>query len=298
LYNLTNQYITDDIFGVGRAVMRKNLKQTIRRPLVFGVVALLIVGLGAWIFGWWPFARHDAVEHCPAGQKACYTESTIGASVQGRPITAYQFGDGREYLIYIGGMHGNEANSTKLMEQWRDELAVSLGRIPGDRSVVVIPAANPDGLAAGLRLNANQVDLNRNFPAKDWKQSVTLPARPDPTNAGGTTPLSEPESKAIAEYLEKKQARLIISFHSRASIVEANGTGDSVAVAAMYAAKTQYEAVSSADSKAIFQYDTTGAMEDWLRDRPNKPAILVELASDTDSEFERNKDALWSTIEL
>jgi len=227
----------------------------------------------------------------------CYTTFSIGASVRGRGITAYQFGEGPNPVIYMGAMHGSEANSRTLMMEWFNELNANPGRLT-TRSLVVIPAVNPDGLATGSRLNANGVDLNRNFPAADWKSVVTSPDNPNPTPAGGPAPLSEPESRAVAGYIQRVRPRMVLSFHSAAAVVEANEAGDSVSIASTYAVKARYRAVPKSQSAPVFKYDTTGAMEDWMRDRLGSPAIVVELLSKTSSEFSRNRDALWFTTGL
>jgi len=40
-----------------------------------------------------------------------------------------------------------------------------------DKCIVIAPLLNPDGFLASspTRVNANGVDLNRNFPTKDWQ---------------------------------------------------------------------------------------------------------------------------------
>lgn len=226
----------------------------------------------------------------------CYTTFSIGTSVKGRGLTAYKFGTGAEHIVYIGGIHGSEANAKRIMEEWFKELQNYPERIPAGRSVVVIPSANPDGIATDSRYNARSVDLNRNFPANDWKSVVTSPTNSQPHPAGGPSPLSEPESAAIAAYVKQIQPRLVMSFHSKAAIVEANEAGDSVTIAAEYARRSRYQAVPKSKSVSIFKYDTTGAMEDWMRDKLGRVAIVVELATSTSSEFGRNKDALWYSL--
>lgn len=233
-----------------------------------------------------------------ASRSLCYTTFSIGSSVKGRPITAYRFGSGPSLIVYMGAMHGSEANSKRTMDEWFQELNAYPDRIPAHRSIVIIPAVNPDGVAVGSRTNANGVDINRNFPANDWKSTVTMPGSSQQTNAGGPSPLSEPESRAIAAFIQQNNPRLVMSFHSKAAVVEANEAGDSVSIAASYAAKSQYRAVPKSQSTPIFQYDTTGAMEDWMRDRLGRPAIVVELSTNTSSEFARNRNALWYTIGL
>lgn len=226
----------------------------------------------------------------------CYTTFSIGSSVRGRAITAYRFGSGPEMIIYLGAMHGNEGNSRSIMNEWFADLNASPERIPANRSIVVIPSINPDGVASGTRFNARGIDLNRNFPANDWKSVVTTPDSSQPTAAGGPSPLSEPESQALASFIGQHSPRLVMSFHSKAAIVEANEGADSVSIANVYASKSRYRAVPKSQSAPVFKYDTTGAMEDWMRDRLGRAAIVVELATDASSEFGRNRDALWYTV--
>lgn len=232
-----------------------------------------------------------------SGRTICYTTFSIGTSVKGRGIIAYQFGSGVNPVVYMGAMHGSEANSKTLMNEWFAELNANPARL-GGRSLVIIPAVNPDGVAAGSRLNARGVDLNRNFPANDWKSMVTSPESPQATAAGGAYPLSEPESSAVASYIQRVRPRVVFSFHSAAAVVEANEAGDSVSIANAYASAARYRAVPKSQSTPIFHYDTTGAMEDWMRDKLGSPAIVVELLTKTGSEFSRNRSALWGTVGL
>lgn len=225
----------------------------------------------------------------------CYTTSTIGYSVKGRPITAYQFGTGSQHIVYMGAMHGGEQGTKRLMDEWFNELNNNPDRIPSHRSIVIIPAVSPDGYASNSRLNANGIDLNRNFASGDWKQQVTLPGSSAKTNAGGPNPMSEPETKAVANYISRIRPRLVITYHSKASIVEANESGDSAAIATDYANRARYRAVPRSQTGNSFTHDTTGAMEDWMRDRLGLPCVVVELSTHTATDFARNKNALWYT---
>lgn len=228
----------------------------------------------------------------------CHTLTTIGYSAQGRPVYAYRFGSGGSKILYVGTTHGNERGTKSLLDRWIDELNAYPGRIPAGRTIIVVPNLNPDGYAAGNRRNARNVDLNRNFPTSDWKANVTMPGGELVVNGGGKSALSETESKAIANLVKSEKPRLILTYHSVASLVSANGTGDSSALAAKYASLSGYNNLPASQINDVFHYDTTGSFEDWAGDKEGRAALLVELSSHSSSDFSRNIDAMWTMASL
>lgn len=222
----------------------------------------------------------------------CHTTSVIGYSKEGRPIIAYIFGSGGTTILYTGSIHGNELSSKYLMDAWINELEVNSQSIPSDKKIVIVPSINPDGNVAVRRNNSNNVDLNRNFPAFDWQADVHTPSNQPLLGGGGSSPLSEPESQAIAAFTTKLSPRLTMSFHSSASYVIANQAGDSNTLAATYARLSGYNNVTG-DVEA-FKYPITGTYDDWMRDKYGLTSVLVELASSINPEFNRNKAALWA----
>jgi protein MpaA len=229
----------------------------------------------------------------------CYTIFSIGTSVDGRPITAYQFGSGSSMVLYIGAMEGDEQNSSELLSQWIPNIDANPGKIPSYRTLVIIPTINPDGFAADTRLNADGVDLNRNFPANNWQTEVTEPTAPTVwTDGGGPYPLSEPESKALASYYLANKPRLTMTMHSHGGIVEANDAGDSITLGAQYASLADYQAIPTYAIGDFFDYTTTGAFEDWANDKLGLPVLEVELESATYNEYSRNLPALWAMAQV
>lgn len=228
----------------------------------------------------------------------CRSTFSIGTSAEGRSITAYKFGSGPSVVLYVGATHGNERSSKYILDSWVQHLEGVAPNIPAHRSVIVIPNLNPDGFARGSRLNARGVDLNRNFPANNWKSDVTLPGGQMQHGGGGSTPLSEPESSALASYTQSVRPRLVLTYHSKASIVTANESGDSMALAIQYGRATGYRAVAESQLGGTFNYDTTGAYENWLHDRVGIPALLVELPGNTANYFSRNRAAMWAMVGL
>jgi predicted deacylase len=226
----------------------------------------------------------------------CHTVFTIGHTVQGRAIMAYRFGSGASAILYLGLTHGNEMSSYTLLSQWIDELEANARNIPADKTIIVIPALNRDGLASGSRRNANNVDLNRNFPTGDWKPDVTMPGGQMVQGGGGSAPLSEPESSAIASYTQQLAPRLVLTYHSVAGLVTPNEAGISSVYATTYSSISGYYVSPKASAGEVFDYDTTGAYEDWLYEKPAIAAILVELGSNSSPQTSRNFPAMWAMM--
>lgn len=228
----------------------------------------------------------------------CQKVFSIGTSVQGRSITAYSFGSGASKIIFVGTTHGNEKSSTYLLNRWIDALEAGMDRIPANRTVIVVPNLNPDGYAVNKRTNANNIDLNRNFPANDWKPGVTMPDQSYLPTGGGTTSLSEPESQAIANYVLSQNPRLVLTYHASGGIVSPNDSGDSQAIAVVYGQKSSVGYLSNSGTAGFFAYDTTGAFEAWLHDKHSIPTLLIELLTKTNDEFSGHQSALWYVAEL
>jgi hypothetical protein len=115
-------------------------------------------------------------------------------------------------------------------------------------------------------------------------------------SGGGVSPLSEPESSALASYISILGPRFVMSYHSRGNVVVANDAGNSWALTRMYSIKSGYGAQNGSTIGNFFDYDTTGALEDWLADKKGIPAILVELSTRENDEFSRNKNAMWQVV--
>lgn len=232
-----------------------------------------------------------------SSRTTCQVVFGIGTSVQGRSIIGYRFGNGPSKIIFAGTLHGDEKSATHTLNSLLNDLEANAGQIPAHRTIIVIPNANPDGYAANTRLNANGVDLNRNFAANNWKPGVTMPDGSYHPNGGGTSPFSEPESGALANYVLSQAPRLVLSFHSLAGVVAANEAGDSRGLADIYASKSGLRSYGN-EVSGIFAYDTTGAFEDWLHNKHGIPALLIELTTRGSNEFSRQKSAIWAMIQL
>lgn len=227
------------------------------------------------------------------GRMLCHSIETIGYSSKGRAITAYTFGSGVTSAVYTGAIHGNEVSTRSLMLRWIDELEANARSIPEGTSVVVVPMINPDGIAAGSRVSGANVDLNRNFGTSDWKKDITTVTNAPFPGGGGSAPLSEPESKAIANLIGRLRPGIVLSYHSIGGLLQANMAGNSTAKAAQYSSLSGYR---NATGGSAFEYSITGTADDYYAERFGVGSIVIELGSHTYHQFERNQKAMWAML--
>jgi protein MpaA len=130
------------------------------------------------------------------------TAIEIGRSVWGTPITVVRRGDptGVRVLV-VGVIHGNEDAGVAVVDQ------LLSAPVPPGVELWLVRSMNPDGQGQ-MRGNANQVDLNRNFPV-NWDYL----AEPGNWQYGGPGPASEPETQALVALGEGVQPNLIIWYH-------------------------------------------------------------------------------------
>ncbi len=223
----------------------------------------------------------------------CQRVASVGTSVEGRSIYAYYFGTGSKKIVFFGSMHGTESNTQTLLTKWINELETNNTRIPSDKTVIVIPTFNPDGIANRTRFNANGVDLNRNFGSSSWTSGTYFLSNYYPLG-GGATAFSEPETLAIKNLILNQSPYLAISYHSAAGYVIPSNTAYGISMAHTYSDMSGYSYVSPGASGA-FTYDITGTFEEWMEEN-GRNALVVEISSLYSDQFTLNKSAMWKMV--
>jgi protein MpaA len=211
----------------------------------------------------------------------------LGRSVLGEPIRAHLFGDGDRPLLIFAGIHGSEPTSTFVAERLIEWLRDAPGELPGV-SVVIIPRANPDGLRRRRRGNHNGVDLNRNFPSRNWKKT-----RARGRYHGGPKAASEPETRALIEAVERFNPGAVISIHSITRGRECNNyDGPGEALATLLARLNGYPAT------ATIGYPTPGSFGSWAGDDRGIPVVTLELPRREAGahSWDTNRDALLAAV--
>lgn len=146
----------------------------------------------------------------------------IGQSVEGRDITGIAFpasGDPAQALVLVSGIHGDEMNAWPVLQSLISNLDDGTFTLPAALGIYFVESLNPDGAAADRRLNANHIDLNRNWETYDWRTGIEVSSTDFLPRGGGPAPFSEPETRAMRDWLIGLQAQYpggvtVIYFHA------------------------------------------------------------------------------------
>ncbi|TNJ46483.1 DUF2817 domain-containing protein [Tamlana fucoidanivorans] len=138
------------------------------------------------------------------------TISTLGTSVLGQAIYGLEVGTGPKRILMWSQMHGNESTTTKALFDLLNTLLSetnALDSILKNCTLFIIPMLNPDGASAYTRVNANQVDLNRDAQH-----------------------LSQPESKVLRQVFNQFKPHYCYNLHGQRTIFSAGRANKSAIV--------------------------------------------------------------------
>jgi protein MpaA len=218
----------------------------------------------------------------PAPPTARGRRVVLGKSVAGAPLEMFVFGDGRPVLLIFAGIHGNEPSSVfvaqRLLETLRAEPTYC-----ARRTVAVLPNVNPDAHEKRRRTNLNRVDLNRNFPASNFK----------PHRLYGSKPASQPETRAIIRAVESLRPDAIVSIHAIGRGRQCNNyDGPARELAGLLGRYNGYPV------REHIGYSTPGSFGTWAGKDLGIPTITLELPRGRRAPriWERNRPALLALL--
>lgn len=156
-------------------------------------------------------------------------------------------------LLIHAGIHGEEGETTVVLSRALRSLSER------SRSCAVVLGANPDGLIRGTRGNARAVDLNRNFPTKDWSPDLvmhrsTMESPRDINLSPGSSPGSEPETRALISLIDELRPDAVVALHAPLACMDDATEGP---LAAWLAEQTGLPLVSDVG------YPTPGSFGAW-----------------------------------
>lgn len=191
------------------------------------LTTILFIAIPAYSAG----ACDDFYEKLPNVTRALCEQAQLQPggtrSVQGRPLLVRDIRPQAPKLrvLVVAAMHGDEFSSASVALHWL-KLAQAA---PESTHWRFIPLLNPDGLlrTPARRMNANGVDLNRNFPTPNWQRETKhyweKLTRKDPRRWPGKAPLSEPESKFLFDQMASFKPDLIVSIHAPYGVLDFDG---------------------------------------------------------------------------
>lgn len=234
----------------------------------------------------------------------------IGKSVMKKPIYCIKIGDGEKKLFINGAHHGLEYLTSAFIMKFLKEFAEAVSEnteffgydakeIAENVSLYAVPMVNPDGVDIAInglditnpyhqklissvgihsfnrvwQANARGVDINHNYNAS-WRVVKTKPCE---SKYAGPYSESEPETKAMVDFVRKTDFDILIAFHSQGKEIyyDFDGiTAENSRRLAEEMAKVSGYAVSTPTGSAAF-----GGCKDWFIKEFGKAGFTIEIGS-------------------
>jgi hypothetical protein len=241
----------------------------------------------------------------------------FGTSVQNRPLLMLKISDNvnveenEPELKYLSSIHGDEVVGYDMLIRLIQLLTTQYGIDPRITNLVdnteiwINPMLNPDGYTAGVRYNANGIDLNRNFPM--------------PT--GNQHPDGQPwavETIAVMDFSNAHDFDLAINFHGGSLVINypwdytytlAPDNDLLIEMALTYSRENSPLFNSTEFPQGITNgaawYVITGSMQDWNYYYTDCIELTAEIgndkwppASNLDSYWADNEESMLKYIEF
>ncbi|MCC1485325.1 M14 family metallopeptidase [Winogradskyella immobilis] len=160
-----------------------------------------------------------------------FVVSTIGKSVEERPIYSVKIGTGKLKVLLWSQMHGNESTTTKaifdVFNTVKAEKSIYKG-ILEQCTLLFVPILSPDGAERYTRLNANLEDLNRDAQA-----------------------LTQPESRVLKSCFESFKPDFCFNLHGQRTIFGAGQLGNSATLSFLSPAEDEIRSITDTRKKAM-----------------------------------------------
>lgn len=248
---------------------------------------------------------------------------SIGSSVMGKTIPEVAVGRGLKRVHINGSFHANEWITTPILMRFLNEylLAVTnngairglvMGYIYEATALSLVPMVNPDGVNlvvnglpieedyrnmvlaindgstdfSGWKANIRGVDLNNQFPARWEIEAARKRQQPAPRDYPGPSPLTEPESQAMARLTRESNFDRVLAYHTQGEVIywgfENLQPPEAEILANEFARVSGYLPIEFVDSYAGYK--------DWFIQEWRRPGFTIEAGRGTNplplSQFE------------
>lgn len=193
---------------------------------------------------------------------SCWKKTALGSSIELWASAPLDDLRGQNPILLMGGIHGDEPEGVRLAQD-------TLGWLKSNTAAhlapwILIPCLNVDGFKNRTRVNGRGVDLNRNYPSRNWSKEAKA-ERYFP----GAMPASEPEIQGVVELIKSLEPRLLIHCHSWKPCIV--GTGE--------LSKTDAERLSASSGYELLNeigYQTPGSLSQFGWHDLKIPVICIE----------------------
>jgi len=209
----------------------------------------------------------------PRGPELGVNAVQLGTSIEGVPIYVRQHGTGPQRLLVIGLIHGDEPEVYARF----DDLWLRLTAAGYDESITLagIDTMNPDGYAQRRRGNARGIDLNRNWPASNFR----------PSTRHGPSPLSEPEAAAVHRFIARFDPHSIVVFHSTQGGPFVDPDGPEPLSGELADAFVRAASAINPSWRTFGEFtNPAGSMGTWFGIERGRPILTVEMQPGTPPE--------------
>jgi len=225
------------------------------------------------------------------------TESVLGISQGGLPLSVYHLGQGSTRVFVLGGQHGGpEANTIRLVRQLMAHFTGAPEELPVGIGLDFMPIGNPDGAAIGSRQYLSGVDPNRNWGGPDWRSNAYDSNAVYREGLGGSEPFSEQETRTLGTWLQEERPALVINLHSAGGFMFGARDGLAGELAAAYSEGSGYPLPTPGRGTSPLPYRATGSMNVWMREI-RVAGLFIELTNSSDPEFRRNLAGMRAMLE-
>ncbi len=169
-------------------------------------------------------------------------------------------------LLIIGVFHGDEPQGEYFINSYLEDCNKF-----GKNAVYYIPRLNP----SNVRKNLNGVDLNRNFPTKNWIKAENN------DYFGGDEPNSEIETKFLVDLIDNNKFDAIITIHSPYKTVNYDGPAENLA--------NKISEIIGYPTSSDIGYPTPGSFGTYCGVERNIPTITIEIDEEEDIELLNKK---------
>lgn len=233
---------------------------------------------------------------------------SVGESVMEKKIYCIKIGKGKRKIFVNGAHHGLEHITAAFIMQFLSEFAEKIssecdffGENPvslyNSSTIYAVPMVNPDGVDIAVngldienpyhrklismvgihsfnkvwQANVNGVDINHNYDAA-WQP---VEKKPTPSKFGGPYPESEPETKAIADFIREEKFDLLLSFHSQGGEIyydfDGKMSADSLSFLNSFSRVSGYIPSKTSGSASF------GGCKDWFIKEFGKAGFTIEM---------------------